>query len=99
MAKIVYNACYGGFSLSTKAIVRGREIAGEFWGDDWGARGISRHDPTLIRVVEELGLAASGACAKLEIIELPSGAQYRIDEYDGSESVNTPESYEWEIAP
>lgn len=48
-----------------------------------------RTDPLLIQTVEELGSeAASGACAKLKIIEIPDGIAYEIDEYDGIESVH-----------
>jgi hypothetical protein len=58
-----------------------------------------RHDPVLIQVIEELGEKANGQCAQLEITELPSGTLYRIDEYDGRESVETNSSYEWTVAP
>lgn len=57
-----------------------------------------RHDLALVHVVEELGEAASGMFAKLAIFELPDGASYRIDEYDGYESVMTPDDYDWTIA-
>lgn len=46
----------------------------------------SRHDPDLIKVVEELGSEASGDFADLAIVEIQS-SKYRIDEYDGLESV------------
>lgn len=46
-----------------------------------------RTDPDLIAVVEELGPAASGSCAKLKIVEIPDGINWKIDEYDGYESV------------
>ncbi len=59
----------------------------------WYDRNVSRHDPILVQVVEELGDKASGDCAKLVIAEV-SGA-YRIDEYDGSESVKQPDGYDW----
>jgi hypothetical protein len=62
-------------------------------------REIIRHDPVLIQVIEEMGAAANGECAKLAITEVPSGTAYRIDEYDGNESVETNDSYEWTIAP
>lgn len=29
MVKIAYNTCYGGFSLSRRAVLRGREISGD----------------------------------------------------------------------
>lgn len=59
---------------------------------------IERDDETLIRVVEELGDAASGECAKLAIRDIPSGARYRIDEYDGNESVVVVDEYDWKVA-
>lgn len=54
-------------------------------------RGIERHDPKLIQVVEELGgghrKGASGACAELTIVEIPDGTDYEIEEYDGNEHI------------
>ncbi len=51
-----------------------------------------RTDPILVQVVEELGgehrEGASGSCAQLEIIEIPDGVSYEIDEYDGLESIH-----------
>jgi hypothetical protein len=136
MAKVVYNACYGGFSLSREACKRYWELQDkEVWIEDgkfeslftvwlvppeervkqknwysmttderidynkkyseqtWYYGNVSRHDPILVQVVEELGEKANGECAKLAIAEV-SGA-YRIDEYDGSESVESPNSYDW----
>lgn len=54
---------------------------------------IPRHDPRLVQVVEELGEGASGECADLKIAEVDG--RYRIDEYDGKETVETPDSYDW----
>lgn len=62
------------------------------------ARDFDRCDPVLIQVVEELGDAANGRYAKLRIHEVPAGSRYRIDEYDGFESIETPDSYEWSVA-
>jgi len=62
------------------------------------AREIDRADPVLAQVVEELGDAASGKFAKLRIEEVPAGTLYRIDEYDGNESVMTQTDYEWKLA-
>jgi len=139
MAKIVYNACYGGFSLSDEAIMRYAEIKGiklyssvskfgithyylcppeeydrilaeenskpvgsgryaqsnELYFSD---RDIERNDPVLVQVVEELGDKASGPHAKLRIAEVSAGTLYRIDEYDGNESVETKDTYEWKVA-
>lgn len=61
----------------------------------WYHRDVDRHDPVLVQVVEELGDKANGECAKLAIEEVDG--PYRIDEYDGFESVETPGSYDWII--
>ena len=137
MTKIVYNACYGGFSLSHEAIMRYAEIKGiTLYGQDGQDRGrgysyttvpleeweriyeechkerdyrrsdeltfsdrsISRTDPALVQVVEELGDAANAPHAKLLIEELPAGTLYRIDEYDGNETVMTQDDYDWSVA-
>jgi hypothetical protein len=36
--------------------------------------------------------------AALRIAELPAGTLYRIDEYDGSETVMTQDDYNWSVA-
>ena len=46
-----------------------------------------RSDPLLIQVIEELGEKASGRCAKLQIVEIPDGVEWEIEEYDGNEHV------------
>lgn len=46
-----------------------------------------RTDPILIRVVEELGEKADGWAASLEVVEVPDGIEWYIDEYDGRETV------------
>jgi len=135
MTKIVYNARYGGFSLSHEAVMRYAEIKGitlyvkesEFGGNAYAtvpweefdrihaecieegnylrsnglyfsSREIERTDPALVQVVEELGDAANGAFARLRIEELSPGTLYRIDEYDGSETVMTQDNYDWKVA-
>lgn len=107
MVKIVYNAEFGGFSISKEAVLLAREISGDpNWGNVSDSElnrsfglgqypNVVRHDPVLVRVVEELGERASGPYATLQIVELPDGTEYRIDEYDGSESVETRDSYVW----
>jgi hypothetical protein len=59
---------------------------------------IDRDDPVLVQVVEELGAGANGRHAYLGIAELAAGTLYRIDEYDGMESVMTQDDYEWKVA-
>ena len=96
--KVVYNACYGGFSLSDAAITRYWEIKGGVPTPNWYNRDIPRDDPALVQVVEELGDNADGSFANLTIDNIPSGARWRIDEYDGFETVRTIDDYEWHTA-
>jgi len=97
VTKIVYNDCFGGFSLSEQAAARYAEIKGLSAPPRYGEPE-DRADPALVQVVEELGDAANGTCASLAIRELPAGTLYRIDEYDGNESVVTQDEYEWSVA-
>jgi len=41
----------------------------------------------LIKVVKKLGKKASGFCANLKIVKIPDDIEYKIEEYDGLESV------------
>jgi hypothetical protein len=59
---------------------------------------IERDDPALIQVIEELGKKANGRCASLKIMDIFPGTLYRIDEYDGNESVMTQSDYLWRTA-
>lgn len=61
-------------------------------------RDVCRHDKDLIRVIEELGEKVNGSCAKLAIEEVPKGTLYRIDEYDGYESVVCQYDDVWQVA-
>lgn len=110
MTKVVYNACFGGFGLSDAAIKRLCELAPEYTAEPSDEklaqltknhitlrgktdREVPRHHPALVQVVEEMADAASGRFSKLRIAEVRS--MYRIDEYDGSETVMEPDGYEW----
>lgn len=55
---------------------------------------LDRHDPILVQVVEELGNKANDKYSDLKIFETSSN-QYRIEYYDGSESVQVPSSLDW----
>ena len=82
--KVVINVCFGGFGVSKEVY----EAMGEEW-DDYGFKFDNyRTDPKFISVVEKLGDKASGSCAELHVVEIPEEAtDWRIEEYDGSESV------------
>ena len=55
-----------------------------------------RHDPELVKTVEDLGSEANGSCAHLNIKEL-KGNRYVINEYDGNERVVEPDDINWII--
>lgn len=82
--KVVINDCYGGFGLSTRALMEYKKLAGitdpEFYDRD-----IPRDDPYLIKVIKELGMTANGEFANLKIIEIPADVEWLVQEYDGAE--------------
>lgn len=108
--KMVLNKCYGGYSLSRAAIewliARGHPAAIEALkssreldiqsGDGmFFLYDVPRDDPLLVCCVETLGSkVASGACAKLVVVETPDEA-YEIHDYDGQESVGPPRRSDW----
>ena len=129
MKKVVINTCYGGFSLSYKAVLLYFKLLGKpiyafiqpnFDGkyepynptlhknrvihysinptlnEKGGINNkdytysediITRDDPILIKVVEQLKEQASGECSKLKIVEIPDYVDYIIEEYDGYEHI------------
>ena len=102
--KVAYNACYGGFGLSKDALITlaelkgvdlsGMEYSHTTFHDEQYKNTFSgpedRSDKDLIKVIETLGDKASGTCAKIAIQEIPDGAKFEIDEYDGFEAVVPP---------
>jgi hypothetical protein len=89
--EVVYNHCFGGFSLS----VEGLEYYNNLRGPDYephgrNGRDISRTDAHLIQTVKDLGSArASGKHAKLSIATIPVAYKdcYWLHDHDGNESV------------
>lgn len=98
MRKIVYNTCYGGFGISQEAADemvrrghRGVEAAlaqqkeygclDDVYIDDF----VSRTDPVLVAVVEELGERANGGSARLRIEEFEDDEHFLIEDHDGKE--------------
>lgn len=98
--KVVINKKYGGFVLSDKAIEMLAERKGMTFSEVEdllypGEHSIERHDPDLVAVVETLGNEANHEIfSDLEVVSI-FGQQYLINEYDGRESINTPETIPW----
>lgn len=99
--KLVINTSYGGFGLSKEFYeyynipyhrTFGSYIANEKWTDDF------RKDSRLIEYIEKFGTkAASGPYSHLEVVEIPKGTRYYIDEYDGAETIVTEDDIDWEV--
>lgn len=89
--KVVFNNCYGGFGLSDKALEMLSSIKGYYVKDTDFSSDESRIDPDLVYVVEKLGKEANTSYSNLQIKEIFE--PYRIEEYDGIESVKHPSDY------
>lgn len=53
----------------------------------WYYGNLDRDDADLIAVVEELGKEANGRFSSLEVVEIPDGVNWEIDDYDGMETI------------
>lgn len=49
---------------------------------------MDRTDKDLVYVVETIGEEADGNCASLEVVEIPDGVKWFIDDYDGIETIH-----------
>ena len=95
--KIVINKCFGGFSLSQKALqelqkcndklINESDGSGIFHdsGELYASQDLERNNQDLIRIVEQLGFEANGRFTELLIIEIPDNVEWDIMEYDGQE--------------
>jgi hypothetical protein len=103
--KFVVNRCHGGFGISAAAAHRLAEIKGwrvrsdncEGWeflrgGGEWRPLSdvIGRDDKDLVSIVEEMGRAADGPYARLEVVE--AYAVVSITSYDGRETAQVTAS-------
>jgi hypothetical protein len=91
--QVVINCCYGGFTLSDKALN---------WLADRGLKletpyptlkDLPRHHPLLVECINALGDKASGDMSKLVVYSV--AGKYRVTEYDGFESIETPGNINW----
>jgi len=99
--KIAINTAYGGFGLSPEASEMLNELKNIKEGDkdyvnpEYGYINIPRYDKDLIKVIETLGEKAYGDMSEISIYEV-EGPLFRVEEYDGYESLVTPDSQQWD---
>ena len=62
----------------------------------WFPPQCERHDKDLVAVVEELGEKANSRYSKLKVVTIP-GNKYQLNDYDGSEWIETPEQINWTV--
>ena len=102
--EVVINKSFGGFSVSNEALqqfiaMKGIKIVEEKnelnWpvdetGKIWTTYSLKEYrcDPDLVAIVREQGKEASGHCANLKIVEIPSDVHWYVEEYDGLESIH-----------
>ena len=95
--KVVYSSCFGGFGISLEAWTRMKKLgytgSADVYNDCTYLHDCVRHDSILVQVVEELGKKANGFGSNLRIKEV--FGPYRIEEYDGAETVYEPDDYKW----
>lgn len=89
--KIAKNTCFGGFSLSQKAVDLINDRLPErkepinnvdldfYW--EW------RSHPIVIAVIEELGEEANISSSNVKIVEIPDDVIWEIIDYDGIETI------------
>ena len=83
--KVVANGSYGGYGFNDL----GYEIFNKLGISE--PLHLERHDPMLIMVVEKIGNLISGSGCDF-YIETIKGNEYRISEYDGSETIIVPKN-------
>lgn len=89
MTKVVYNADFGGFSLTDKQKDRYCELSEQ---KDVDFYELSRHDPHLVKLVEEDILWKSNV---LQIEDIGDEPKYYLHEYDGLENVYIQSTIPW----
>ena len=84
---VMYNNCYGGFTLSDAAIdeYKRRNPAGK----NPRLYELERDDQAMVQIVREMGAAANSTFSEIKLQRIPAEYRdyYTINEYDGLETV------------
>jgi hypothetical protein len=84
---IMYNTCYGGFSLSQAAIDEYKRRCPD--GKNPRMYQMDRDDQVMVQIIKEMGRKANGQFSDIRLQSIPVEYRehYKIEEYDGLESV------------
>ena len=75
------------------------EVLNDWPSNTFHSSDIPRNDKHLVQVVEEFGVEASSKLSNLKVVEIENGRWYKIDEYDGYESIQYRDiDDEWMLA-
>lgn len=88
--RVVYNYAYGGFEMSKEAIKEYNLRSNKIYPTEKSGEDISRDDPVLIQLVEEMGNkinANRGSKLKIKSFPMKFKKFLNWNEYDGKESV------------
>lgn len=96
--KVAINKCFGGFGISQACYLRMVELGYSIpdkerkypLNRDKYLAAADRENSFMIQAVEELGEKANATYADIHIVEIPDGAEYKIDYCDGMETIRTP---------
>jgi hypothetical protein len=83
----MYNTCYGGFSLSQAAIDEYKRRCPD--GKNPRMYQMDRDDQVMVQIIKEMGRMANGQFSDIRLQSIPVEYRehYKIEEYDGLESV------------
>ena len=92
--EVLYNACYGGYTVSDRAIQTHQQRINFTINDEndefFYAECFERHDPVFLEIFHELGNDFSGKNSRIKVKKIPKKYEnhYDIHEYDGLERVD-----------
>ena len=92
--EVLYNACYGGYTVSDRAIQMHQQRMNYTKNDEsdefFYVESFERHDPVFLEIFHELGNDFSGKNSRIKVKKIPKKYEnhYDIHEYDGLERVD-----------
>ena len=89
--KVVINKCFGGFGLSPLGKKRLAELQGRkcfFFKKNWKGGSYTPVSEKNVRNEMDIYAKANGWAAKLQIVDIPDGISWHMENYDGIETIH-----------